>query len=190
MPLTKLQSHINSWKNCQRCPLYKGRKQVVICRGQVPAEVLFIGEAPGDSEDVFGLPFYGPAGKELDKILERVEKQVGEKVTKCWTNLVACIPKTASPDRKKTEPLPAEIASCYPRLDYFIKLCEPKLIVAVGELAQKHGLKEQHWEQRAKVISITHPAAILRAKAFQKPAMIDRVEVALLDGFRDMLCPF
>lgn len=185
-----LQIHTAAWINCQRCPLYKGRKKVCICRGEVPAEVLFIGEAPGESEDVFGLPFYGPAGKLLDSIIERVEKEIGERMSKAWTNLVGCIPKTEAPERKKVEPLPSEIAACAPRLEFFINLCKPKLIVAVGELAEKHGLKEQHWDKKAKVIKILHPAAILRQPKVQQPMTIQRVEIALRDAFADIVIPF
>lgn len=188
-----LQAHINAWKNCQRCPLHKGRKKVCTCRGEVPADVLFIGEAPGESEDCFGLPFYGPAGKLLDQLIEKAEKQVGEKVSKCWTNLVGCIPKTLSPERKKVEPLPEEIDACYPRLSVFIDICKPKLIVAVGEMATEYG-EDQHWEEKAKVVSIIHPAAILRMKTNKQLERIgmalQRTEVTLRDAFNDMLCPF
>lgn len=185
-----LQHHTAAWKDCTRCPLHKSRKNVCICRGEVPAEVLFIGEAPGDSEDVFGIPFYGPAGKLLDEIISRAEKLSNITVSKCFTNLVACIPKTQDAQRKKVEPLPAEIASCWPRLDYFITLCKPKLIVAVGELAERHGLKEQHWDQRARVIKIIHPAAILRQPKVQQPMTAQRTEVILRDAFTDVFIPF
>jgi uracil-DNA glycosylase family 4 len=197
-----LQIHTNAWKNCQRCPLHKMRKNVCICRGQVPAEILFIGEAPGDSEDVFGIPFYGPAGKLLDKIISNVDAQIAKAnsnyvpASRCWTNLVGCIPKTPAPERRKVEPLPSEISSCYPRLDYFITLCNPKLIIAVGELAAGYG-KTQHWEHRAKVVPIVHPAAILRAgkegsnlRLEQKWMQIQRTEIALRDAFIDLDIPF
>lgn len=182
-----LQIHTKAWKNCQRCPLYKERKNVCICRGTVPADVLFTGEGPGESEDVFGLPFFGPAGKLLDQIIERAKKQAaGETIKVCFTNLVGCIPKTESPDRKKVEPLPSEIAACYPRLDAFIDICKPKLIVAVGDLADKYGT-EQKWYNRAVMVKIIHPAAILRQSIAQRPLTLQRTEITLRDAFRDVV---
>ena len=198
MPLSLLQIHTNAWKNCQRCPLAEDRKNVCICRGQVPADVLFIGEAPGESEDVFGLPFVGPAGKLLDAIIAKAEKDAisqikfmppDYKITKAWTNLVGCIPKTHDGARKKVEPLPSEIDACEPRLNGFITICKPKLIVAVGEMAKEYG-REQRWYNKVPaVIEIVHPAYILRRERVQRPLLIQRTEIALRDGFYDtILC--
>lgn len=187
--MTSFSQHKSNWSSCTRCPLHKSRRKVVLCRGVLPAEVLFIGEAPGESEDVLGVPFIGPAGKLLDRLIKKAEEQARITCTKCWTNLVACFPNAKKLEgRKKVEPLPGEIASCYPRLDEFIDLCNPQLIVAVGELSKKQS-EQQHWERRASVISITHPAAILRMGVEQQGLAIQRVVVNLSDSMAELI-PF
>ena len=92
--MTPYQRHREKWKGCERCSLYRGRRSVVLCRGKLPCDVLFVGEAPGVSEDVLGRPFVGPAGKLLDEIVERA---LDGQYDYAITNLVACIPKAVPP---------------------------------------------------------------------------------------------
>ncbi len=61
--------HVERWKDCTKCPLHTQRSNIVIARGQLPADVVFIGEAPGAIEDGTGLPFKDPAGALLDQII-------------------------------------------------------------------------------------------------------------------------
>ena len=193
--LSPYQVHAANWIHCTRCPLHRTRKKVVLARGKVPADVLFIGEAPGESEDVLGSPFIGPAGKLLDSFIEAAQVGLyaeGESPLKlCWTNLVGCIPKEFNAQRKKVEPLPAEIAACWPRLDEFIELVSPQLIIAVGELSEKQAVA-QNWKKRTRVgvRAIIHPAAILRMGVEQKGLVVQRCIVNIRDAFRDVLCPF
>lgn len=72
--------HVAKWKNCDLCPLHKQRNRICIARGTVPCDVLFVGEAPGPSEDAIGQPFVGPAGKLLDQIIERALPHQGHDV--------------------------------------------------------------------------------------------------------------
>jgi uracil-DNA glycosylase len=98
---------------------------------------------------------------------------------------VACIPKDDNPRRKTQEPLPAEIASCWPRLDEFIDLCRPKVIVAVGGLAEAQA-KAQQWSRRALVVPIVHPGAVLKMGVGQKEIPAQRAVVKLRDTFLDI----
>lgn len=86
--------HVDRWKHCTLCPLHKVRRQVVLARGKLPADVLMVGEAPGLSEDVLGAPFTGPAGQLLDRIITATEL---ENYRIAFTNLVGCIPMTIPP---------------------------------------------------------------------------------------------
>ena len=63
---SSFQQHREKWRDCQSCLLNKCRNRVVMARGKLPSPILFIGEAPGESENVVGLPFVGPAGRLLD----------------------------------------------------------------------------------------------------------------------------
>ena len=181
-PLELYHQHAARWQNCQGCDLCAQRKQVVLARGAVPCDLMLVGEAPGMSEDVLGLPFVGPAGKLLDQIVERALSRwrVGDngltynRVSHCFANLVACFPKEAK-QTDNHEPAPEEIEACAPRLRQFVEIADPGIIVAVGRLADDwlhlaladtkfdpSGLGTKPWVQ------VTHPAAILRMPAAQQ----------------------
>ena len=167
------REHVDRWKNCKSCYLREHRKNVVLARGVVPADVLFIGEAPGDSEDVVGIPFTGPAGRLLDDI---IVASLDDEQDCAMTNLVCCIPK--DPGNIKGEPPKEAILACRPRLLEFVDICHPKIIVCVGQLAQRWVSEMRGIAQTA----ITHPAAILRMEPAQKPLAIKRCVVAIRDA--------
>jgi uracil-DNA glycosylase len=156
-----------------------------MCKGSLPADVMLIGEAPGESEDVLGQPFVGPAGKLLDRMLYAAFRDSGRTLKLCFTNLVGCIPKTLDVKRKKVEPLPSEIATCAPRVDGLLRLAKPRLIIAVGELSQKQA-KAQNWEARAKVIHIQHPAFLLRLDVSQQGLAVQKTIINLADAFSEI----
>lgn len=170
------EAHKAKWSGCTLCPLCEGRTHVVLCRGSLPCDVLFIGEAPGASEDVLGKPFVGPAGKLLDKIIESALNDRPIRVA--LTNLVACIPLGDDGDKVK-EPSREAIESCAPRLTELRRIANPQLIVCVGDLAEKWAVKPGGgvW-----LIKIIHPAAILRMDASQQPLAIKRAVVAISDA--------
>ncbi|GAF80631.1 unnamed protein product [marine sediment metagenome] len=177
--MTRYQQHKNKWKDCSKCKLSLYRTQVVLARGVVPSPILFVGEAPGASEDVVGKPFVGPAGKLLDKI---IKVAVGSRCTYALTNLVACIPKENG--GKMGEPAKEHIRACEERLLEFIGICDPKLIVTVGKLAAKWiSLLSGDWS----VVEIIHPAAILRMDVSQKGLAVRRSIVVIEDALDSML---
>lgn len=183
---TPWKLHTLAWHDCKKCELHRVRTRIVLARGKLPCDVLFVGEAPGASEDVVGTPFCGPAGSLLDAqikdALEMAERT--DKVRIAFTNLVACIPRCADEDdpdymQKIGEPTKDHIAACRPRLSSFIKnVARPKKVVAVGGLAAKH-LTDFN-------VQITHPAAILRASIEQRGLMIQRVVVTLIELFEEV----
>ncbi len=212
--------HLAKWHDCTACSLHEHRGRMVFARGKIPCDVLFIGEAPGESEDVLGAPFKGPAGKLLDQIVERAtmnpphqlltpaECNCGEqfcnicegglafcKVCKrgeqelldhphcvslklAFTNLVCCIPRDGV-GAKAGEPSRKCIQACKPRLEEFIELANPRLIVAVGSLAEQNlsGLiGARKW------CAIRHPAYILRATVVSRGLEIQRATTTLSDA--------
>ena len=82
------------WASCQRCLLCQRRGRVVLARGRVPATVLLVGEAPGESENTLGEPFCGPAGHLLNSILS---KALPSNPGYCLSNIICCIPKLPLP---------------------------------------------------------------------------------------------
>jgi len=196
--MTSFQKHVANWKNCQLCELSKYRKQVVIARGTIPAEVLFIGEAPGASEDSLGVPFIGPAGKLLDEIIDRAKSTVLSEFSICFSNLVGCIP--LGDDLKKTAEPPKEaVKQCFPRVKELVWLVQPRLIVLVGQLARKNIYWEAQFvngkrfsqEERLPWLNgeplqfaeITHPSAILRAPLVGQGLMVQKAIITLIDAF-------
>lgn len=159
--------HVNKWKDCRACPLCDQRDRIVLGRGQVPCDVLFIGEAPGEVEDTTGLPFKGPAGRLLDQIIERA---LPKEVTHALTNLVCCFPREAKL-RGENEPDRSEMLACRPRLVEFVNLARPKLIVCVGHLATEY---VDHADT-VPCCDIVHPAYILaHMPAVQKDFAINK----------------
>lgn len=192
---------VNSWKNCTRCTLHSQRRQVVMARGQIPAKVVFVAEAPGISEDANGEPLCGPAGQLLNRQINKALMDLGvpkeslpsildyppnlPSLPMAFFNLVGCMPKDDA-GRKRGEPLPKEIAACWPRLDAFFNICKPKLIVCVGELATKQA-KLQKWNERAAIADIVHPASILRDDVTRQGLTHQRMIAVLSDAFYDLL---
>lgn len=113
-------------KDCRRCPLAETRKNVVFGEGNVKARVMFIGEAPGEEEDMQGRPFVGRAGKLLDQLIERIGLR-RENVYIC--NILKCRP----PNNR--DPEEKEIASCKGYLLSQLELVQPTIICTLGRHA-------------------------------------------------------
>lgn len=172
--------HVARWRDCQACPLGKQRNRIVLARGTLPADVVFVGEAPGASEDATGLPFYGPAGYLLDQIIERA---LPPTVSYVLTNLVACFPRLAK-EAGDNEPERSEILACRPRLVEFIDIARPKLVVRVGSLAAEYTSRADDGMRYADIV---HPAAILRMPLAKKNMALQRAVVILRNVVEDML---
>ncbi len=156
--------------SCQKCPLYKTRKNPVPGEGPLETDVMVIGEAPGRNEDEQGRPFVGAAGSLLNKLLEEAGLRRSEVYI---TNVVKCRP----PGNR--DPTDEEIRACLPYLIEQIKIIRPKLIIAVGRHAGRvlFSLAGLRWESiskqhgkvydaeiagvKVKIIPTYHPAAAL-----------------------------
>ena len=188
--MTNWLQHYGKWSNCQLCALAQQRSQVCIARSdwpdgasqpnlRLPCDVLFVGEAPGMSEDAIGIPFVGPAGELLDRI---IEQSLPEGVTYSMTNLVACFPRQAK-ERGENEPERGEVFECRPRLIEFVNMAQPQLIVRVGKMAVQY----LGFDLRVPVVDIDHPAHILRMPQAQKGMAVQRCIVHLRCTCEDVL---
>lgn len=149
--------------SCERCPLREKRNNVVFGVGSREAEVMFIGEGPGEQEDLQGEPFVGRAGKLLDDMLA----MIGLNRQNIYiANIVKCRP----PGNR--DPLPAEQEACIGYLRNQVYLIRPKIIVCLGRVAAARIIKpdfkitREHgiWFEKGKygLIAIYHPAFLLR----------------------------
>lgn len=167
--------HKKVWSNCTECNYCEQAKQVVLLRGSIPSDVMFVGEAPGHSENSLGQPFIGPAGQLLQTMLD----EYLDNTKYCLTNLIGCIPLSEE-GKKLREPENHAIKSCSPRIVDLFQLVKPKVVVTVGKLATKWIPKilqdfEFYMEE------IIHPAVILRLDASQKGLAIRQTELVLED---------
>lgn len=150
-------------KECKKCGLYKTRTNTVFGRGNQTASLLFVGEAPGEKEDLSGKPFVGAAGKLLDKYLEAVGISTDDYYI---TNTVKCRPP------QNRDPLPEEQEACKEFLRAQVQEIKPKLIVCLGRIAAMRLIKPDFriTAEHGKlfklgdhiICAVYHPAAILR----------------------------
>jgi DNA polymerase len=155
-------------RGCTRCPLHEGRTKVVFGAGNADADLMFVGEAPGQQEDLQGLPFVGRAGKLLDQLLGEVGL---ERADVFITNVL----KSRPPGNR--DPQLEEIDACKPYLHKQVELIEPRVICTLGNFATKlltrsqrgitsvHGRPQVHelGGRAVRVFPIYHPAAALRS---------------------------
>ena len=148
---------------CMSCPLGATRRKLVFGVGKAPSEVMFIGEGPGEQEDLQGEPFVGPAGKLLDDMLE----MIGLDRTRIYiANTVKCRPPM------NRDPAPEEMTACRHWLDEQIALVRPKIIVCLGRIAAGELIRKDfritrehgQWFEKdgVKYMAVYHPSALLR----------------------------
>lgn len=160
--------HWEQWESkclsCHKCNLAQTRNHVVLGVGNPLAEVLFIGEAPGENEDLKGEPFIGRGGKLLDQMLLSVGLSRKENIY--IANVVKCRPP------QNRDPLPAEREACLPWLEEQIQMINPKIIVCLGRVAacglmdKNFKVTKEHGQFREingrLYMGTLHPAAVLR----------------------------
>lgn len=149
--------------SCQKCPLCEARTNVVFGEGNRNAEVMFIGEGPGEQEDLSGRPFVGRGGKLLDDMLAMIDLDRSKVFI---GNMVKCRPP------KNRDPLPAEQEACIGYLRNQVALIRPKIIICLGRIAAMKLIKDDfkitrdhgQWFEKAGVqmSALFHPAALLR----------------------------
>lgn len=167
---------------CTKCPLAKGRKNVVFGEGNPHAELMFIGEGPGHDEDIQGRPFVGAAGQLLTKMINAMQF---EREDVYIANVVKCRPPN---NRNPEDP---EAQACLPYLRRQIELIKPKVLVLLGavpllHLLGKKGITRLHGEWHEymgiKTLPTFHPAYLLRSPSEKKHAWADLQKVMQLFG--------
>lgn len=173
---------------CTACPLAKTRTNVVFGVGNPQAKVLFIGEGPGENEDLQGEPFVGRGGQLLDKYLDAIG--LSRKSNIYIANMVKCRPP------QNRDPLPEEMEACIDYLRSQTLLIRPKIVVCLGRISAIRIMKpdfkvtKEHgqWIEKNGIffMGTFHPAALLRNPG-SKPAAFEDF-MALRDKILQ-LCP-
>ena len=171
--------------DCKKCRLGATRTNLVFGVGPVPSPVVFVGEGPGQQEDLQGEPFVGPAGKLLDDMLSIIDLTRED----CYiANIVKCRPP------RNRDPQQEEQAMCFPYLDNQIDLLDPKIIVCLGRIAAQKliapdfRITSQHgnWIHRQDrwYMAMYHPSALLR-DVYKRPETFDDL-LSLREKLREL----
>lgn len=153
----------NECAGCCKCELCTGKTNLVFGDGNEHAEIMLIGEGPGEQEDLQGVPFVGPAGKLLDNMLE----MIGLDRSKVYiANIVKCRPP------HNRDPKPEEQLTCREWLERQIALVDPKIIVCLGRISacalinEGFRITKEHGQwfdvNGRRMMAIYHPSALLR----------------------------
>lgn len=164
----EFRKFVEDWFLCNACPLHKDALHRVLCRGSLPADVAFIGEAPGNDENALGEPFVGRAGKLLNKLIFQTKQRIGREFDYCILNVVNCIPLSRVIDaetgqRHKALRIPTkdEAKACSPHLSQLLSIAQPTVVVYLGKTASNYAqspadpFAEYH-------LHLYHPAYMLR----------------------------
>lgn len=166
--------------NCTLCELCKTRTQTVFGVGNNHAEIMLIGEAPGENEDKQGEPFVGRAGMLLNEMLKSIQL---ERKDVYIANILKCRP----PNNR--DPSPKEIELCTPYLKQQIALIKPKVLIAVGRIAAQHLLNTDtsmgklrgnvyhYGDAKTPLFVIYHPAYLLRSPGEKAKAYLDMIKI-------------
>ena len=164
----------NDIAGCERCQLCQRRHHIVIGTGNEQSPIMFIGEGPGEQEDLQGEPFVGPAGKLLDLQLELIGL---DRSSVYICNIVKCRPP------QNRDPAPEERTACREWLDRQIALVNPKVIVCLGRIAatalidpdfkisKEHG--KWFYKDGRRFLATYHPSALLRNENIRPAAFVD-----------------
>lgn len=186
----------NECLTCTKCQLCTTRKNVVFGVGNINSEIMFIGEGPGENEDIQGEPFVGLAGKLLDKMLYAINLDRNKNIY--IANMVKCRPPN-NRDPKQEEQL-----ACMPYLNTQVKLISPKIIVCLGRIAaqkimypefkvtKEHGTWHYNKDNNILMMGMFHPAAVLRYPENKPTAfkdfltLRDKIKELNLDTYKDL----
>lgn len=168
----------NDCLSCTACELYRTRTNLVFGKGSKKADIMFIGEAPGESEDLQGLPFVGASGQ----LLDRYFTAVGLSPDSIYiANILKCRPP------KNRDPHPDEEDACIGHLRNQLVLVKPKIIVCLGRISAKKIIKEdfritaEHgkWFKKGncEVCAVYHPSALLRDPSKREAMLEDMQEI-------------
>jgi uracil-DNA glycosylase len=173
-PVSDLKSLAAAARTCKACDLWKNATQTVFGEGSPDARIVFVGEQPGDREDLSGRPFVGPAGRLLDEALEAAG--IDRKLVYV-TNAVKhfkWVPDARGKRRIHKKPSYSEIAACRPWLDSELSALKPDVLVCLGATAAQALLGREFSVMRQRgrwiesplarhVMATVHPSSILRA---------------------------
>jgi len=186
-------------KGCTRCSLSKHQCGPIVYRGNPKSNILLLGESPGKAEAELGEPFRGPAGQLLDKIIE-VCCNLNTERDMCLSNVSYCRPVAPTNSGKQNyTPKQDQLNRCWPFIEKFIEIINPKIIIACGrtaliQLTGDYNIRIGQWEGRwlkyrdeIPMFVMTHPASILHMTNYPDKQYEKKLQVKqYMEYFRDI----
>ncbi len=179
MPEERFEELKKTCLSCTACPLSQTRTNVVFGEGNPDSDLMFVGEAPGEQEDLSGKPFVGRSGQLLDRYLEYVGIRREDVFI---ANIIKCRPPA------NRDPKPSEEELCMPYLREQVRLIRPKIIVCLGRIAamklirEDYRITEEHgqWVRKGNFLmtAVFHPAAILRDPRKKELMLDDMISIS------------
>ena len=179
MPEERVEELKKTCLSCTACPLSQTRTNVVFGEGNPDADLMFVGEAPGEQGDLSGKPFVGRSGQLLDRYLEYVGIRREDVFI---ANIIKCRPPA------NRDPKPSEEELCMPYLREQVRLIRPKIIVCLGRIAamklirEDYRITEEHgqWVRKGNFLmtAVFHPAAILRDPRNKELMLDDMISIS------------
>lgn len=176
--MTEMEALRQRCEGCRNCALGESRTHLVFGDGNPQAGILFVGEGPGQQEDLSGIPFVGPAGQLLDQMLAIIDL---DRTKYYIANIVKCRPP------RNRDPLSAEQDACIGYLREQTRLIRPKIIVCLGRIAAMRLIREDYritrehgqWVQKGGVwmTAIYHPSALLRDESKRPETFDDLISI-------------
>jgi uracil-DNA glycosylase len=178
--------HVVKWQGCTKCRIGEWAHNKAFIRGNLPCDILFIGEGPGQTEDMTGIPFIGPAGKELDKWIEGSWNSDMPAYEFTWavTNTVLCRPCDTRVGKNRA-PDAMEQFHCLDRAREIFNLAKPKMVFLLGNVAQEWWINNyRELTEKMSDLSYTqsakfrHPSSVIRMNTDQ---MLEHREAIIKD---------
>ncbi len=180
-----MEIDLKAWKSleercnvCEKCSLYKTKTNTVFGKGSKKPIILFVGEAPGEQEDLQGIPFCGASGQLLDKYFSAIDMSNDDYYV---ANILKCRP----PNNR--DPLPEEQEACIDFLREQFKLLQPKIIVCLGRIAAMqiirpdYKITKEHgtWVKKGKYLmtAVYHPSLLLRDPSKREDMLKDMLKI-------------
>jgi uracil-DNA glycosylase family 4 len=167
--LPQLKQHTDKWKGCEDCPLgklaYKHVLYQLLPEEATECGVLIIGEAPGEGEDIQGIPFWGRSGKLLREVIKAVNQS---EAPYAISNVIACRP-VDKVGGKNRSPKPFEVAACSSRLKELMQILNPKVVLCLGVFAQQNTPEMLVDGKPVPIYDTCHPSLLLRTGGTAAP---------------------
>ena len=185
--LASWNAYLRKYDKCKACELCETRLHTVHLRGDIPARVAFVGEAPGRDEDIMKEPFIGPAGQRLNEIIKDCVNLNGERIA--FLNILACVPLD---ENQLRAPRSDEASACLSRLNKLLEIVQPAGLITLGDVPKKFIKDTKFWEHKnmvrpRRIFNAPHPARFLRLEGQGQPQIARTLQETMINDINEFV---